>query len=112
MFTVAMATSGSAVSGFGNGGNRVYADPIQDEVAELLVSTRAAPEVSDQALREIHEAIAAGRRRASSMPRWCCSRWRLSSARARSRRAQAARGIAHHGVAGQLPAPGPAALHP
>jgi hypothetical protein len=57
MFTVAMATSGSAVSGFGNGGNRVYADPTRDELAELLVSTRSAPEVSDDALRRIHEAI-------------------------------------------------------
>ena len=63
MFTVAMATSGSAVSGFGNGGNRVYADPTRDELAELLVSTRAAPDVSDEALREIHEAI---RRRATA----------------------------------------------
>lgn len=57
MFTVAMATSGSAVSGFGNGGNRVYADPTRDELAELLVSTKSAPDVSDEALREIHEAI-------------------------------------------------------
>lgn len=57
MFTVSMATSGSAVSGFGNGGNRVYADPTRDELAELLVSTGSAPEVSDEALRAIHEAI-------------------------------------------------------
>jgi hypothetical protein len=57
MFTVSMATSGSAVSGFGNGGNRVYADPIRDELAELLVSTGSAPDVSDAALREIHDAI-------------------------------------------------------
>jgi len=57
MFTVAMATSGSAVSGFGNGGNRVYADPTRDELAELLVSTGSAPDVSDEALRAIHEAI-------------------------------------------------------
>ena len=57
MFTVAMATSGSAVSGFGNGGNRVYADPTRDELAELLVSTGSAPAVSDEALRTIHEAI-------------------------------------------------------
>lgn len=57
MFMVAMATSGSAVSGFGNGGNRVYADPTRDELAELLVATRAAPSISDEALRSIHEAI-------------------------------------------------------
>jgi hypothetical protein len=57
MFTVAMATSGSAVSGFGNGGNRVYADPTRDELAELLVSTESAPNVSDESLRAIHEAI-------------------------------------------------------
>ena len=63
MFTVAMATSGSAVSGFGNGGNRVYADPTRDELAELLVSTQAAPTVGDETLREIHEAI---RRRAAA----------------------------------------------
>lgn len=63
MFTVSMATSGSAVSGFGNGGNRVYADPVRDELAELLVSTRSAPDVSDEALREIHDAI---RRRAAA----------------------------------------------
>lgn len=63
MFTVAMATSGSAVGGFGNGGNRVYADPTRDELAELLVSTRSAPAVSDDTLREIHDAI---RRRASA----------------------------------------------
>ncbi len=63
MFTVAMATSGSAVSGFGNGGNRVYADPTRDELAELIVSTGSAPDLSDAALREIHEAI---RRRAAA----------------------------------------------
>jgi hypothetical protein len=63
MFTVSMATSGSAVSGFGNGGNHVYADPVRDQLAELLVSTRSAPDVSDEALREIHDAI---RRRAAA----------------------------------------------
>lgn len=57
IFTVSMATSGSAVSGFGNGGNRVYADPTRDELAELLVSTKSAPDVSDESLRAIHEAI-------------------------------------------------------
>lgn len=57
MITVAMATSGSAVSGFGNGGNRVYADPVRDELAELLVSTGSAPEITDRELRAIHEAI-------------------------------------------------------
>ena len=57
MLTVSMATSGSAVSGFGNGGNRVYADPTRDELAELLVSTGSAPAVSDEELRAIHEAI-------------------------------------------------------
>ena len=57
MFTVAMATSGSAVSGFGNGGNRVYADPTRDELAELLASTRSAPSIPDEALRTIYEAI-------------------------------------------------------
>ncbi len=57
MFTVSMATSGSAVSGFGNGGNRVYADPTRDELAELVVSTGSAPDVSDEALRAIYEAI-------------------------------------------------------
>jgi hypothetical protein len=63
MFSVSMATSGSAVSGFGNGGNRVYADPTRDELAELLVSTDSAPPVSDADLRSIHEAI---RRRAEA----------------------------------------------
>lgn len=63
MFTVSMATSGSAVSGFGNGGNRVYADPTRDELAELLVSTSSAPSVSDEALRTVYEAI---RRRAEA----------------------------------------------
>lgn len=57
MFTVSMATSGTAVSGFNNVNNRVYADPTREELAELLVSTRSAPEVSDEALRAIHEAI-------------------------------------------------------
>ena len=57
MFTVAMATSGSGVSGFANTNNRIYADSTRDELAELLVSTKAAPEVSDEAIRAIHEAI-------------------------------------------------------
>ena len=57
MFTVAMATSGSGVSGFANTNNRIFADPTRDELAELLVSTKSAPEVSDEALRAIHEAI-------------------------------------------------------
>ena len=57
MFTVAMATSGSAVSGFGNGGNRVYADPTREELAELLVSTGTAPDLSGDTLREIYEAV-------------------------------------------------------
>ena len=63
MFTVSMATSGTAVSGFNNVNNRVYADPTRDELAELLVSTKSAPDVSDEALRAIHEAIS---RRASA----------------------------------------------
>jgi hypothetical protein len=57
MFTVAMVTSGSGVSGFANTNNRIYADPTRDELAELLVSTKSAPAVSDEALRAIHEAI-------------------------------------------------------
>jgi len=63
MFTVSMATSGSAVSGFGNGGNRVYADPTRDELAELIVSTESAPSLTDEALRSVYEAI---RRRAET----------------------------------------------
>lgn len=63
MFIVSMATSGSAVSGFGNGGNRVYADPTRDELAELLVSTESAPGLTDEALRGVYEAI---RRRAEA----------------------------------------------
>ena len=57
MFTVAMATSTSGIGGFANTNNRIYADPTRDELAELLVSTRSAPHVSDEALRTIHEAI-------------------------------------------------------
>lgn len=57
MFAVSMATSGSAISGFGNGGNRVYADPTRDELAELLVSTGTAPTLSGESLREIYEAV-------------------------------------------------------
>ena len=57
MFTVSMATSGTAVSGFNNVNNRVYADPTREELAELLVSMRSGPEISDEALHAIHEAI-------------------------------------------------------
>jgi hypothetical protein len=57
MFTVAMATNGSGVSGFANTNTRIYTDPTRDELAELLVSTKSAPEISDDALRTIHDAI-------------------------------------------------------
>jgi len=57
MFTVAMSTSGSAVSGFGNGGNHIYADPTRDRLAELLVTTDTAPVVSDEVLAGIYDAL-------------------------------------------------------
>ena len=57
MFTVAMATSSSGVTGFANTNNRIYADPTRDELAELLVSTKSAADVSDETLRTIQEAI-------------------------------------------------------
>lgn len=63
MFSVAMATNGNGVSGFANTNNRIYADPTRDELAELLVSTKSAPRVSDEDLRTIREAI--GRRAAA-----------------------------------------------
>lgn len=63
MFTVAMATNGNGVSGFANTNNRIYTDPVRDELAELLVATKSAPEISDETLRAIHEAI--GRRAAA-----------------------------------------------
>lgn len=56
---VAMAPRGSTISGIGNSANRIYADPTRDELAELLVTTGAAPAVGAEELASIYAGVAA-----------------------------------------------------
>ncbi len=45
------------VSGIGNGGNRFYATPVIDELAEQLGSSAVVQPVTDQMLRRAFDAI-------------------------------------------------------
>jgi hypothetical protein len=46
------------VSGIGNGGNRFYATPVIDELAEQLASNAVVQPVTDEMLRRAFDAIA------------------------------------------------------
>jgi hypothetical protein len=46
------------VSGVGNGGNRFYATPVVDELAEQLAENAVVPSVTDEMLRTAFDAIA------------------------------------------------------
>jgi hypothetical protein len=46
------------VTGLGNGGNRFYATPGMDELAEQLAGNAVVPPVTDEMLRTAFEAIA------------------------------------------------------
>jgi len=46
------------VSGVGNGGNRFYATPVIDELAEQLASNAVVAPVTDEMLRTAFDAIA------------------------------------------------------
>jgi hypothetical protein len=46
------------VSGLGNGGNRFYATPVMDELAEQLAGNGVVPPVTDEMLRTAFDAIA------------------------------------------------------
>ena len=47
------------VTGFGNGGNRFYAPPVIDELAEHLAGNAVVAPVSDEMLRTAFDAISA-----------------------------------------------------
>ena len=46
------------VSGLANGGNRFYATPVMDELAEQLAGNAVVPPVTDEMLRTAFDAIA------------------------------------------------------
>jgi hypothetical protein len=46
------------VTGLGNGGNRFYATPVMDELAEELAGNAVVPPVTDEMLRTAFDAIA------------------------------------------------------
>lgn len=46
------------VTGLGNGGNRFYAAPVMDELAEELAGNAVVPPVTDEMLRTAFDAIA------------------------------------------------------
>lgn len=46
------------VTGLGNGGNRFYATPVMDELAEQLAGNAVVPPVTDEMLRTAFDAIA------------------------------------------------------
>jgi len=50
------------ITGLGNGGNRIYADPVLDEVVDVLAESASVPRVSDEMLQSGFDAI---QRRAS-----------------------------------------------
>ena len=54
------------VSGIGNGGNRFYATPVIDELAEYLASNAVVEPVTDEMLRSAFDAI--GKRAANGDP--------------------------------------------
>jgi hypothetical protein len=55
---VACGVGDNFASGFGNGGNRFYATPVMDELAEQLASNEVVPPVTDEMLRAAFDAIA------------------------------------------------------
>ena len=55
---VACGVGDNFASGFGNGGNRFYATPVMDELAEQLASNEVVPPVTDEMLKAAFAAIA------------------------------------------------------
>jgi hypothetical protein len=45
------------VSGLGNGGNRIYANPVLDQIVEVLAASTAIPKVSDETLLTSYTAL-------------------------------------------------------
>lgn len=62
LFTVATASAcgvgDHVVTGLGNGGNRFYATPVMDELAEQLAANAVVPPVTDEMLRTAFDSIA------------------------------------------------------
>lgn len=56
--TLACGMGDDFVSGIGNGGNRFYATPVIDELAEQLAGNAVVAPVTDEMLRTAFEAIA------------------------------------------------------
>jgi hypothetical protein len=56
--TLACGIGDDVVTGFGNGGNRFYANPVMDDLAEQLANNSVVPPVTDEMLRAAFDAIA------------------------------------------------------
>jgi hypothetical protein len=56
--TLACGVGDDVVTGLGNGGNRFYATPVMDELAEELAGNAVVPPVTDEMLRTAFDAIA------------------------------------------------------
>jgi hypothetical protein len=59
---VACGMGDTMITGVGNGGNRIYSNPVLDEVIEALAGSPVIPEVTDEMLAESFASI---RRRAA-----------------------------------------------
>ena len=49
----------SVISGLGNSGNRIYVDPVSDELAAAIAAHASTPAITDEVLVETFEAILA-----------------------------------------------------
>ena len=47
----------SLIRGMGNGGNKIYLDPVTDEVARVIALSEATPRVTDEELLSTYGAI-------------------------------------------------------
>ena len=59
VFVVAIPFAGgeSLIRGMGNGGNKIYLDPVTDEVARAIALSEATPRVTDNELLTTYGAI-------------------------------------------------------
>jgi hypothetical protein len=71
------------VTGFGNGGNRFYATPVAEELAEELADNAVVPPVTDDMLRTAFDAIAG--RAASGDPEAALILFRLAEEQRKER---------------------------
>jgi hypothetical protein len=46
-----------SISGLGNGGSRIYANPILDQIVDVLAGSPAVPKVSDETLLTSYTAL-------------------------------------------------------